>query len=147
MVSRKDAFFGLHFDLHANEHDTELGADVDEAMITRLLERVKPDYVQQDCKGHPGYTSYPTEVGWASPGIVLFCFSARSERRETRPSQEGSLHWISLDRLSEVDLVEDVPVLLERLARVEDPTCLAPPFSARYRYDDEDRLQIEFADL
>lgn len=70
MVSRKDAFFGLHFDLHAGKHDTELGADVTEAMIARLLERVKPDYVQQDCKGHPGYTSYPTKVGWASPGIV-----------------------------------------------------------------------------
>ncbi len=70
MVSRKDAFFGIHFDLHAGKHDTELGADVTEAMIERLLTRVKPDYVQQDCKGHPGYTSYPTEVGWPSPGIV-----------------------------------------------------------------------------
>ena len=70
MVSRKDAFFGIHFDLHAGLKDTELGADVTEAMIARLLERVKPDYVQQDCKGHPGYTSYPTQVGWASPGIV-----------------------------------------------------------------------------
>lgn len=70
MISRKDAFFGIHFDLHASEHDTELGADVTELMIARLLERVKPDYVQQDCKGHAGYTSYPTKVGWPSPGIV-----------------------------------------------------------------------------
>lgn len=70
MVSRKQAFFGIHFDLHAGERDTTLGADVTEAMIEDLLERVKPDYVQQDCKGHPGYTSYPTKVGWASPGIV-----------------------------------------------------------------------------
>lgn len=69
MVSRKDAFFGIHFDLHAGVKDTELGADVTEAMVARLLERVKPDYVQQDCKGHPGYTSVPTQVGWASPGI------------------------------------------------------------------------------
>ncbi len=70
MVSRRNAFFGIHFDLHANERDTELGADVTEEMIEHLLARVKPDYVQQDCKGHPGYTSYPTEVGWASPGIT-----------------------------------------------------------------------------
>ncbi len=69
MVSRKNAFFGIHFDLHAGARDTELGADLTEAMIERLLDRVKPDYVQQDCKGHPGYTSYPTKVGWASPGI------------------------------------------------------------------------------
>jgi len=70
MISRKDAFFGIHFDLHASERDTELGADVTETMIARLLQRVKPDYVQQDCKGHAGYTSYPTTVGWPSPGIV-----------------------------------------------------------------------------
>lgn len=70
MISRKDAFFGIHFDLHASEHDVELGADVTETMIARLLKRVKPDYVQQDCKGHAGYTSYPTKIGWSSPGIV-----------------------------------------------------------------------------
>lgn len=70
MVSRKDAFFGIHFDLHAGPHDTELGADLTEEMIARLLERVQPDYVQQDCKGHPGYASYPTKVGRPAPGIV-----------------------------------------------------------------------------
>ena len=31
---------------------------------------MKPDYVQYDCKGHAGYTGYPTKIGWASPGIV-----------------------------------------------------------------------------
>jgi Hypothetical glycosyl hydrolase 6/Beta-galactosidase trimerisation domain len=70
MVARRDAFFGIHFDLHAGAKDTELGADVTEDMIASLIERVQPDYIQQDCKGHPGYTSYPTQVGWASPGIV-----------------------------------------------------------------------------
>jgi len=38
-------------------------------MVERFLEAVRPDYIQYDCKGHYGYTSYPTEVGWASPGI------------------------------------------------------------------------------
>ena len=69
MVSRKEAFFGVHFDLHAHKNDTVLGADITEELLHRFLTRVKPDYVQQDCKGHPGFTSYPTEVGWASPGI------------------------------------------------------------------------------
>jgi hypothetical protein len=35
-----------------------------------MLEKVRPDFVQYDCKGHPGYTGYPTEVGSPSPGIV-----------------------------------------------------------------------------
>ncbi|MFW6162436.1 MAG: alpha-L-fucosidase [Planctomycetota bacterium] len=69
-LRRKDAFFGLHFDLHPNEHDTALGADATEENVAALLERVRPDFVQYDCKGHRGYTGYPTEVGWASPGIV-----------------------------------------------------------------------------
>jgi hypothetical protein len=67
---RKNAFFGLHFDLHPRKDDTVLGADTSEENIGRLLDRVRPDYVQYDCKGHAGYAGYPTETGWASPGIV-----------------------------------------------------------------------------
>ncbi len=69
-VPRRDAFFGLHFDLHPQATDTALGADISEANIRGLLERVRPDYVQYDCKGHAGWAGYPTAVGWASPGIV-----------------------------------------------------------------------------
>ncbi|RJP27218.1 MAG: hypothetical protein C4527_13675 [Candidatus Omnitrophota bacterium] len=69
-IPRQDAFFGLHFDLHPQKSDTELGADITEAMIEKLLSRVKPDYVQYDCKGHAGYAGYPTKIGTPSPGIV-----------------------------------------------------------------------------
>jgi len=69
-LCRKDCFFGLHFDLHPQKTDTSLGADLSDDNVRRLMEQVRPDYVQYDCKGHPGYTGYPTEVGWASPGIV-----------------------------------------------------------------------------
>lgn len=65
-----EVFFGLHFDLHANEKDTELGKDLTVEHLVRHLSRIKPDFVQCDCKGHPGYTSYPTKVGVPSPGIV-----------------------------------------------------------------------------
>lgn len=67
---RKDSFFGLHFDLHTSAHDEAWGADTSEEMLERLLERVQPDFVQYDCKGHPGYAGYPTKVGTPSPGIV-----------------------------------------------------------------------------
>ncbi len=68
-VLRKNAFFGLHFDLHPSKSDTELGADVSTENIARLLNRVKPDYVQYDCKGHVGWAGYPTKIGWPAPGI------------------------------------------------------------------------------
>ncbi len=64
------SFFGLHYDLHPNAQDTELGAAVTEEHIRRELEKVQPDFVQYDCKGHPGYTGYPTKIGYPSPGIV-----------------------------------------------------------------------------
>ncbi len=68
-IPRKDAFFGLHYDLHPSKTDTALSADITEEMIAHLLDRIKPDYVQYDCKGHAGYAGYPTKVGWPSPGI------------------------------------------------------------------------------
>lgn len=70
ILKRRDAFFGLHFDLHPQKGDTALGADTSEENIAALLERVKPDYVQYDCKGHAGWAGYPTKVGAPSPGIV-----------------------------------------------------------------------------
>ena len=75
-------------------------------------------------------------------GIMLVVFSARSETRETIPSVEGTLEWVPLDRLDAYDLVEDLPVLLARIAPAPD---VAPPFFARYWYDKTDTLQIAFA--
>lgn len=66
----ENAFFGLHYDLHANKDDTGLGKDLTVEHLVERLRRVQPDWVQCDCKGHPGYTSWPTEVGSPSPGIM-----------------------------------------------------------------------------
>jgi len=63
-------FFGLHYDLHAGAKDTELGAALTAEHLKAELEKVRPDWVQCDCKGHPGYTSWPTRVGSTSPGVV-----------------------------------------------------------------------------
>jgi hypothetical protein len=67
---RRDSFFGMHFDLHPGKNDTVLGRDIGETNIEEFLRRVRPDYVQYDCKGHPGYAGYPTKAGTPSPGIV-----------------------------------------------------------------------------
>lgn len=64
------AFFGLHYDLHPNANDTELGRETTYEHVRGMLELVMPDFVQYDCKGHPGYAGYPTKVGSPSPGIV-----------------------------------------------------------------------------
>ncbi len=69
-LSRKDCFFGLHFDLHPNTSDTALGRDLTEAMVSHLLESCRPDFIQYDSKGHPGYLGFPSKTGMSAPGIV-----------------------------------------------------------------------------
>lgn len=66
----ENAFFGLHYDLHPNAKDTQLGEETTYEHIRAMLEKVKPDFVQYDCKGHPGWSGYPTKIGSPSPGIV-----------------------------------------------------------------------------
>lgn len=68
-LRRRDSYFGLHFDLHPQAEDRQLGRDVTEAMIEELLRAAKPDYVQYDCKGHAGWLGYQSAVS-KSPGIV-----------------------------------------------------------------------------
>lgn len=69
MMKRKDSYFGLHFDFHANEETRDIGAEFDGAVLERILREVKPDFIQCDTKGHPGYSSYPTKVGTPAPGL------------------------------------------------------------------------------
>ncbi|MCZ2152359.1 MAG: hypothetical protein LC114_00420 [Bryobacterales bacterium] len=69
-LRRADSFFGLHFDLHPNETDTVLGRDVTETMVEKLVSTVRPDYIQYDSKGHPGWLGWPSKVGPSAPGIV-----------------------------------------------------------------------------
>jgi hypothetical protein len=72
---RKDSFFGLHFDLHPHDKDTELGKHVSEAMVRKIIRAARPDYIQYDCKGHVGYLGYPDSkvsavAGQGDKGIV-----------------------------------------------------------------------------
>lgn len=64
-----DRFAGLHFDFHANLNDSAIGKTFTAAMIDSFLTICKPDFIQVDCKGHPGISSYPTTVGTPAPAI------------------------------------------------------------------------------
>lgn len=62
-MKRKDCYFGLHFDFHANEETKNIGKNFDANILEKIITEVKPDFVQCDTKGHPGISSYPTKVG------------------------------------------------------------------------------------
>jgi 8-oxo-dGTP diphosphatase len=73
-------------------------------------------------------------------GIMLFVFTAHSRAGDPRPSEEGTLEWIALDQLAQIDLVEDLPTILPHTL---DRTPTAPPFFAHYHYDKQERLIIQ----
>lgn len=72
MKRRSDSYFGLHFDFHASPERSPapIGATLKEEDIREICQLLKPDFLQIDCKGHPGWASYPTECGNAMPNIV-----------------------------------------------------------------------------
>lgn len=75
------------------------------------------------------------------PGIGLYIFYAESEQGEPRPSAEGALAWLSPAEVIGRPMVEDLPLLLERLERVaRNPA--AAPFSLHYAYDESGKLRI-----
>ena len=62
----KQYHFGLHYDLHAGKADTELGLRTALEDLVPMLELSGADFVQTDCKGHPGYTSWFSQTPEAS---------------------------------------------------------------------------------
>ena len=69
-LTRADSFLGIHFDFHAGPDCKEVGKNTTPAMVENIINLVHPDYLQIDCKGHPGYSSYPTKAGNPVPGFV-----------------------------------------------------------------------------
>ena len=69
-LKRADSFLGIHFDFHAGSDCTEVGKNTTPAMVENIIDLVHPDYLQIDCKGHAGLSSYPTKIGHQAPGFV-----------------------------------------------------------------------------
>jgi hypothetical protein len=69
-LKRAESYFGIHFDFHAGLDCREIGKNTTRAMIEKIIAEARPDYIQIDCKGHPGLSSYPTKVGNPAPGFV-----------------------------------------------------------------------------
>jgi len=75
-------------------------------------------------------------------GIAIFVLRGECPDHvawELVPSDEGSLEWISFEHVVSLPLVEDLATLLPRVLAMQ-PGDL--PFSARYSYDQDGRLEI-----
>lgn len=69
-MKRKDCFFGLHFDYHANKDTKDIGKGFSPEVVEQIVTQVQPDFIQCDTKGHPGYCSYPTKIGTPAPHLM-----------------------------------------------------------------------------
>lgn len=74
-------------------------------------------------------------------GIGIFVFKGITERDDVVPSKEGKLEWIDFDKIDELPLVEDLPVILPKLLAMKTGDT---PFFARYYYDEHETLRIVF---
>ena len=87
-----------------------------------------------------GIVSIQTPV--VDTGILLFIFTATPAHRAAQASDEGTLQWVPVEHIENLDVVPDVPLLLERAL----PLCQGHLFFATYRYDADGGLQVTFAD-
>lgn len=74
-------------------------------------------------------------------GICLYVFSGECLESEPKPSNEGTAEWVRYEAIGELPVVEDLPILLERIHDMERGD---PPFSARSYYDNDEKLIVEF---
>jgi 8-oxo-dGTP diphosphatase len=75
-------------------------------------------------------------------GISIFVFKGEYLGGTLNSSSEGKLEWVDQKKLTNYPLVEDLYVLLPKiLSRNKNDR----PFFARYSYDRDDKLVIEFA--
>lgn len=73
-------------------------------------------------------------------GIMVFAFAGEARTRTVRPSVEGTPQWVDWQALEPTAMVPDLPRILPRLLN----STAQHPFTARYWYDKDDQLQIEF---
>jgi 8-oxo-dGTP diphosphatase len=77
-------------------------------------------------------------------GICLYVFSGESFEGEMKVSKEGTVEWVSFERMAEgLPVVEDLPVILSRIRNMRRSD---PPFSARSFYNDDGKLNVVFAE-
>jgi 8-oxo-dGTP diphosphatase len=74
-------------------------------------------------------------------GICLFVFCGENVRGEIKASAEGSVKWVEREAVLHLPVVEDLPVLLDRIHLMQRGD---PPFSARSYYDENDKLKVVF---
>jgi 8-oxo-dGTP diphosphatase len=75
-----------------------------------------------------------------NPGVCIFIFSGESVIGDLRASSEGSLHWVKINEIGSLPVVEDLPILLTRIGNMKRGD---NPFSAYSKYENSN-LVVKF---
>jgi 8-oxo-dGTP diphosphatase len=67
-------------------------------------------------------------------GICMFVFCGKNVQGEIKNSAEGTVEWVRREALSYLPVVEDLPILLDRIDQMKEGD---PPFSARSFYEND----------
>lgn len=65
----RSSFYLLHEDHHTRDQ-FEVGRDADPQETARLINLSRPDVIQIHAKGNPGWTTYPTGIGFTPPKLA-----------------------------------------------------------------------------
>jgi 8-oxo-dGTP diphosphatase len=76
-----------------------------------------------------------------NPGIVLFVLRGECTQGEPISSHEGKPEWVSINQLTMLPLVEDLPILLEHILAMRKGE---PPLAAHYFYDASGKMIVMF---
>lgn len=76
-------------------------------------------------------------------GICLFVVCGENVRGELKASKEGAVEWVRIEAAHHLPVVEDLPILLDRIHQMHRGDA---PFSARSFYDADGRLQVLFSE-
>lgn len=86
------------------------------------------------------------DAGVADSGIMVFVVTAEAATRDFTDSDEGTLEWVPRDRVEDLPLVEDLPILIPLLFdHAPEASPDSTPFSAHASYDANDNLRLIFA--
>jgi 8-oxo-dGTP diphosphatase len=82
------------------------------------------------------------DEGADRPGVLVFVFVGHTEQRDVVASSEGNLHWIPLARINDLDLMPDLPPILNRVLAL--PYDAQPLFARSVISPDEGIWKIQF---
>jgi 8-oxo-dGTP diphosphatase len=77
-----------------------------------------------------------------NPGVGMFVFTGECPLGEPVPSPEGALEWVDVEAALELPVVEDLPILLDRIRRMRRGDA---PFAAHSFYRNN-QLVFQFGD-